>query len=121
MIIKRREWISEGSQEAILFIGDDCFECAAFSQPCNLTAGDRLTEPLLALSVKGVIKEWGAVQISCRQEEGFAHEVVARVINAQARIVSVGPIEIELDVQLPGDIRLGDIIQFSCGRLDVIT
>jgi hypothetical protein len=121
MMIKRREWLSECAQEAILFIGNDRFECAAFSQPCNLTAGDSLTEPLLAMSVKGVIKQPESVELAIRRQgESFAHDVVARVTNPQARIVSVGSIEIELDEPLPGDISLEDVIQFSCRRLDVI-
>jgi hypothetical protein len=121
MIIKRSEWLSESAQEAILFVGDDCFECAAFSHPCNLNTGDSLTEPLLAISVKGVIKEQESVQLAIhRQGESFVHDVVAKVTNPQARIVSVGAIEIELDEPLPSDIGLEDVIQFTCGRLDVI-
>ena len=73
------------------------------------------------MNVKGVIKEDNDSQINIsRQGESFAHDVVAKVIDSKTRIVSVGPITIELDDQLPGDIDAGDVIQFSCGRLDVI-
>src|SRR5690606_11599296 len=107
MIIKRREWLSGSAQEAILFVGDDWFECAAFSQPCKLNVGDSLKEPLLAISVRGVIKVQESVQLAIhRQGQSFAHDVVAKATNPQARIVSVGPIEIELDDPLPGDIGL---------------
>lgn len=122
MIIKKREWLSESAQEAILYVGDDCFECAAFSQPCNLNAGDSLVEPLLAISIRGVVKAQEYVQLAIhRQGESFVHNIVAMVTNPKARIVAVGPIEIELDGPLPGDISLEDVIQFSCGRLDAIT
>jgi hypothetical protein len=121
MMIKRREWLSESGQEAILSIGNDCFECAAFSQPCNFNTGERLTAPLLAMSAKGVIKEPASIQLAIqRQGESFVHYVVARVTNPQAQIVSVGPIDIEFDEPLPKDISLDDVIQFTCGRLDVI-
>lgn len=121
MIVKRREDLSVSAQEAILFVGDDCFECAAFSQPCNLNAGDSLKEPLLAISVRGVIKNIMPVQLAIhRQGETFVHDVVAKVKNLQARRVSVGAIEIELDELLPGDVGIEDVIQFTCGRLDVI-
>lgn len=121
MIIKRLEWLSESAQEAVLFVGDTLFECAAFAHPCSLNAGDILTEPLLAISVKGVIKEQEPIQLAIhRQGESFAHDVVAKVISSQDRIVSVGSIEIELDEPLPGDIALEDVIRFTCGRLDVI-
>lgn len=121
MIIKRSEWLSDTAEEAILYIGDNYFECAAFSYPCNLNIGDSLTEPLQAISVRGVVKMLSSVQLSIhRQGKSFVHDVVAKVINPQAGIVAVGSIEIELDEPLPRDIGLEDVIQFTCGRLDVI-
>lgn len=120
MIIKEREWISESAQEAILIIGDDNFQCAAFSQPCTVELGDSLAEPLLAMSVKGARKESDARLAISRQGTSFSHDIVAKVTNTERRIVSVGLIIIELDEPLPNDVGPEDVIQFTCGRLDVI-
>jgi hypothetical protein len=122
MIVKRCEWISKGAQEAILTIGDDDLECVAFSHPCNIQVGDHLREPLLAISIRGVTKEQLKAQLVMRRlGNSFAHEILAEVVDLKKRLVAVGPIVIEMDDVLPGDISVGDLIQFSCGRLDVIS
>ncbi len=121
MIIKRCEWLSKSAQEAVLFVGNENYECAVFLQPCSAKVDDSLVEPLLAINVKGIAKIDGNFQVAIdRQGASFAHDVVAEVIDSKARLVSVDSIIIELDDPLPGDINSGDVIQFSCGRLDVI-
>ncbi len=121
MIIKRCEWLSKSAQEAVLFVGNENYECAAFSQPCSAKVDDSLVEPLLAINVKGIAKIDGNFQVAIdRQGASLAHDVIAEVIDSKARLVSVDSIIIELDDPLPGDINSGDVIQFSCGRLDVI-
>lgn len=122
MIVKRCEWISRDAQEAMLTIGDENFECIAFSHPCSMQVGRRLREPLLAISIRGVTKEALNTQpVMQRLGESFAHEFVAEVVNLKERLVLVGSVVIELDDVLPGDISVGDFIRFSCGRLDVIS
>lgn len=122
MIVKRREWISKDAQEAMLVIGDESFECVAFSHPCSMQVGDHLNEPLLAISIRRVIKEKLNTQpMMQRLGESFAHEILAEVVDVKSRLVVVGSVVVELDGVLPGDIGVGDFIRFSCGRLDVIS
>ncbi|QJI32247.1 hypothetical protein HKK55_27310 [Pseudomonas sp. ADAK18] len=122
MIVKRCEWISKDAQEAMLTIGDENFECVAFSHPCSMQVGDRLREPLLAISIRGATKaELNAQPVMQRLGESFAHEFLAEVIDLKERLVVVGSVVVELDDVLPGEISVGDLIRFSCGRLDVIS
>lgn len=122
MIVKRCEWISKDAQEAMLTIGDENFECVAFSHPCSIQVGDRLREPLLAISIRGVTKaELNARPVMQRLGGSFAHEFLAEVIDLKERLVVVGSVVVELDDVLPGEISVGDLIRFSCGRLDVIS
>ena len=119
MIVRRREWLSERAGEAFLFIGDESVECAAFSQPCSLDSGSVLSGPLLAITVKDLMRaesECGIV----RDGETLAHAIVARVIDRDAGIVEVGPIKIDLDEPLPGDVEEGETVSFNVNRLDVI-
>ncbi|MGX4728571.1 hypothetical protein [Pseudomonas corrugata] len=105
MIVKWREWISKGAQEAILTIGDGGLECVAFSHPCKLQEGECLREPLLAISIKGIAKEQLKTRLVMRHiGNSFAHEVLAEVVDVKRRLVVVGSIFIELDDVLPGDI-----------------
>jgi len=121
MIITKREWLSESAQEAILYIGKESTACAAFSHPCTFDEGESLSEPLLAISVEGVVRvDEKHVSKIKRQGDTFAHTIIAKVIDKGKALVSSGSVIIELEEGLPGDINNGDIVEFSCGRLDVI-
>ncbi len=121
MIVLRREWLSERAGEAILFIGTQNVECAAFSHPCSIDSGSVLSEPLLAITVKDLVKaESGSDCQIARDGESLAHTVVAKVIDRDAGIVEVGPIKIDLDEPLPGDIEEGEMVSFRVNRIDAI-
>ncbi|EPM84817.1 hypothetical protein A249_27885 [Pseudomonas syringae pv. actinidiae ICMP 18804] len=122
MIVKQCEWISKYAKEAMLTISDGKMQCSAFSHPCYRSVGDVLLEPLLAVSIKNIAKMKSDSQpyILCLRD-GLAHEFLAEVTNLKKSLVVAGTFIIELDDALPRDIRLGDMISFSCGRLDVIS
>lgn len=122
MIVKQCEWISKDAKETMLTISDGKMQCSAFSHPCYRSVGDVLLEPLLAVSIKNIAKMKSGSQPYMRcLEDGLAHEFLAKVINLEKSLVVVGTFIIELDDPLPGDISLGDMISFSCGRIDVIS
>lgn len=119
MKVKKIEWISRDAKEAIVFIGDHEFECAAFCQPCECSAGDEFTEPLIAYGVQGIHrKEQLDSLLISRQGREFGHDIVATVVAPKDRMVTVGSILIELDIPLPADIVANDVVEFSCSRLD---
>ncbi|KPW05796.1 Uncharacterized protein ALO42_05063 [Pseudomonas syringae pv. atrofaciens] len=81
-----------------------------------------LLEPVLAISIKNVAKMAACSQpYVLRIDDGFVYEILAEVASVEKSLVVAGEITIELDDVLPGDINVGDMISFSCGRLDVIS
>ncbi|MDU0353585.1 hypothetical protein RS130_06255 [Paraglaciecola aquimarina] len=120
MIVNKIEWMSKEAQEAILYIGDGEYECAAFSHPCNLEEEYVLVEPLLAFSVEGLMIAEGSNLSISRKGESLAHDVVGKLLSVDPLIIKVGSFKIELEDPLPGGIKDDSVVQFSCGRLDVI-
>jgi len=120
MIVNQIEWVSKEAQEALLFVGDGEYECVAFSHPCHFDKGYALIEPVLAFSAQGIMLSQETKVSITRKGEFFAHEVVGILSGFNPTIISVGNIRIELEDALPGGIKQNDIVQFYCGRLDVI-
>ena len=120
MIVNQVEWISKEAQEALLFVSDGEYECAAFSHPCHFDKDYILSEPLLAFNAKEIMLSQDTKVSITRKGDSFVHNVVGMLSELNPVIISVGNIRIELDDVLPGGIEQNDIVQFSCGRLDVI-
>ena len=120
MIVNQIQWISKDAQEALLFVGDGKYECAAFSHPCHFGKDYVLLEPILAFSAKGIMLSQEAKVSITRKGESLAHDVVGILSGLNPMIISVGDIRIELEDALPGGIKQNDTVQFSCDRLDVI-
>mgnify|MGYP006149123341 CR=1 FL=1 len=121
MIINKKEWLSERAEEALLYIGSGSSEIAAFCQPCGFDAGDNLSEPLVAVSVKQLQKEASTSnEQAFRVGDTLAHSIVATVVDCHMGIVTVDDVTIDVDDALPGDIKNGDRVTFDVNRLDVI-
>ena len=90
MIVNQIEWISKEAQEALLFVGDGEYECAAFSHPCHFDKDYVLSEPILAFSAKGIMLSQEAKVSITRKGESFAHEVVGMLSGLNPTIISVG-------------------------------
>jgi len=121
MIVKKKEWLSERAEEALLYIETGDFEIVAFCQPCRHEAGDELTEPLVAVSVKQLQKvESTRDDYATRFEDTFEHSIVATVVDRDVGFVKVGGITVDVDNELPGDVQNGDRVWFKVNRLDVI-
>ena len=117
MIIEKCEWLSESACEAILYMGD----CAIFSHPCTLSEGSHYTGTLLALSVEGVTKtDSASPEAIIRLGATLRHTISAKIVNKANNIVSANSLIIELDKELPADLIAGDMIQFTCDRLDLM-
>ena len=120
MIVNQIEWLSREAQEALLFISDGQHECAAFSHPCTFDKDYVLLEPILAFSTKEIMLSQEAKVLIKRRGESLVHDVVGILSGLDPMIISIGNIRIELEDELPSGIKQNDIVQFSCGRLDVI-
>lgn len=112
------DWLSEEAEEALLSVGDATLVMQVFCQPCWLQVGATLAEPVLAYDSTNIVRAAQELAYARLVRQPFAHECGGKVVDAARGIAVVGSIPVELDGRLPGDIRDGDWIEFSCTRLD---
>jgi hypothetical protein len=120
MRVESIEWISKEAEEAEVVVSDGRFSCRAFSQPCSLSVGQVLEEPLHVFGAKNIMLSTAEEQgMELQVEGGLAHRVTAVFQDLQRRRLIVGGIELILDDYVPGGIQAGDMINFECARIDV--
>jgi hypothetical protein len=120
VLVKTIEILSEDAEEALVHISDGVYECAAFCQPCNKSPGDVIEEPLFAFNSQSpVLIATQETPYIKRKNNSLGYEILARVKNVENDLLQVGAILIELDVNLPGGVKVNDCIKFTCGRLDI--
>lgn len=122
MKITKLNWISEAAKEAELTVSDGIHECLAFSQPCNVQENETLIEPLHAMDIENLRKVFDQTydeKIMRINESYFSHYCVAKVVKTSESIVSVGSIIIQLESTIPSWANEGDLVEFSCSRLDI--
>ena len=119
MIVREINPIGD-SDSASLLISDGTHECVAFHHPCTLDLASSLTAPLAALDAENVVRaDTDVASIRRIDSSAFAHRIIGVVqsaINGSA-LVSVGDILID-DIQLPGDVAVGEFVEFTVNRLD---
>ena len=120
MMVKQLTWLSLAAKEAELLVSDGKYECIAFSQPCDVKEGIDLKEPLHAFMVYNLmISREKNCSISLIRPQGLAQYCVAEVTNAENGLVKIGNIEISLEEKAPPGAIPGDLVEFTCARLDV--
>lgn len=102
VIVREVEYLSKDAEEALVYLTDGVYECAAFCQPCDKVAGDLIKQLLVAFGTQGVEIANSDVLAIKRIGSTFGYEVCAEVIDVDLRILKVGSILLELDVSLPG-------------------
>ncbi|NER00768.1 MAG: hypothetical protein F6K30_29415 [Cyanothece sp. SIO2G6] len=118
--VKKIEWLSRDAEEALVHITDGIFDCIAFSQPCKKKTGDIIEQPLLVFGTYAIeVIDVNTVSIH-RAGSTLGYEIYAKVMDVKRGIISVGSLEFELDIPLPGDVDKGCIIRFICQRIDLI-
>lgn len=120
MKIKDIKFISVAAKEAELIVSDGINECLVFSQPCALKIGEEFFEPIKVLDVENLIKAINKKEsIRKSNESYFAHHCIAKIVDKEARIVAIGNIKMELECIIPGWANEGDLLEFTCSRLDI--
>lgn len=118
--VKFIHWLCKDADEALVTITDGIYECACYCQPCHIFLGYKIKEPLLAYEPLGVVITPNKTPFFKKMIQPFAYEICAEVFDLNKGLVRVGCIEIDLDNALPGDLVIGDFINFNCTRLDFI-
>jgi hypothetical protein len=120
MIVKTIKWLSEEAKEAIVEVHDGTHKCTAFSHPCTANEGELLIEPLFAFNAVNLMKVEDVKESIEQVKDELQHKVTGILKSVRSSVVWVGGIRIELEDELPGDLQDGDLIQFTCGRLDLM-
>lgn len=121
MKIKKIVWLTQEALEAEVVVTDGEIEITCFAQPLNYQVGSELKEPIYCYNVTNVIRLDREVYAIEKLGEYFAYSLTGKLVDKQLEKVKVGELLIELDNNmLPGDIKDGDFISFSCQRLDII-
>lgn len=120
MRIESIHWLSKSADEAEIIVSDGFFKCEAYSQPCAVSVGDILTQPLHIFGVRNAMLNEGE-NLGFRKIDvaRLAQRIVAKVTNFREGHLSVGGIELIADDPLPGGIQDGDLIELECDRVDM--
>lgn len=120
MKIKEIVNYNKNSQEADLIVSDGKFECLVFCHPSNYSKNDIITTPLYAnLNQDFMLSRSIDVGFEKLHTFYFGYKIVAEVVDNKDGIVCVGNILIDVGMQIPGWAKKGDIVEFSCSRLDL--
>lgn len=117
--IKKINWLSEEIKEAEVYISDGKYSIVVFSHPFNRKAGEIISELLYTLNADNIkistVKEFCMFRVS----NTFSYNVVGIIHNMDENHIKVGSFTIELDTNLPNDLKQGDFISFTCDRIDL--
>ena len=100
-----------------IIVSDGQYECISMYDFPKLKEGDTLKKPLYALlskDIKITTRDIGFYKL----KNYYAYQIVG-TLNREKNIVYVGDILIEIDGDIPGDIK-NEKIEFQCDRLDCI-
>jgi hypothetical protein len=111
------KWMDDEKREAILLLSTGSHFVQVFCHPCTFQIGDTIVLPLQSLDDETIVRVDGGQYGIINHGDSFESSITARVEDAKAGIVSVGPIKIQLGADLPGDIVNGETISFISSRL----
>lgn len=120
MYVETIVWISGDGQEAEVKVTAGGVSCWAFAQPCALSVGDIIEEPLHAFATTEImIAPHMAPGIWEIAEGSLQRRVVAEFIDRTRGLFRVGDFEIIVDEYLPGGLDIGANVEFQCARIDI--
>lgn len=108
-----------GSSESIVTLTDGVSKCKCFCQPCELADGDHVSGPLFGFGA-GEIRRVATIQGRIVQNARLPTEVTGMVVSTTPAIVAVGGIQIESESSMPKDLKIGEFVEFTCERLDLL-
>ena len=102
-------------------VTDGEFEITCFAQPLYHQEGSVLKAPIYCYNATHVIKLDKEIFSIEKRGEYFAYNLSGKLVDQRLGIVMIGKLLLELDNNiLPGDMKEGNYISFSCQRLDLI-
>lgn len=119
MNIKNINWISESAAEAIITIIDNKnFSLNCFCQPCKYKINDKI-DCLYIFEAKNIKKFNIKEYIIKKNDNNLGYYLVGQIINLEKKMIKINNFMLELDNEIPSDIKLGEFIEFTCLRIDI--
>ena len=115
MFIKKIVNYDDFSEEASLIVSDGKNELLCY---CSSFDGNGRTIKITSFLCDSIIKNNSQICDYHKLLNYYSYSLQARVVDVERRMVSVGNILIELDCDLPGDIKNGEYVSFNVMRLD---
>ena len=117
--IKKVNWLSKEIKEAEVYLCDGKYSIVVFSYPFDKRNGETISELLYTLNADNIkisnIKEFYINRVS----NSFSYNIVGVVCDMDKNCVRIGSFIIEIDNNLPNDVKNGDFIAFTCDRIDL--
>lgn len=119
MIISSLEWASNSSDEAIVVISSRKINVSVFSHPYTRSVGDIISESLHPIDVRAIKLACDTKAYANRHLGGLAYDCCGVLSNKALGLIDVDGIIFEIEEKLPHDLKNGDLIEFSCNRIDL--
>lgn len=119
MMISGLEWISNSGDEAVVIISGGKMNVAVFSNPYTKSIGNVIDDPLHPLDVTGLRVAYGTEVYANRHSGNLSYDCCGILLSKASGIVEVDGIFLEIEDKLPCDLNDGDLIEFSCNRIDL--
>ena len=117
MFVKSINWLDQQAEEAEVSVSDGSWECKAYSMPCSCSVGDYLKDPLFCLGATSVVKAVPSEPKLSKLQDKSRYEIVGQIVDHSNSVVCVGTLRFNVDQPFPGDLKLGDWVQFTVDRI----
>jgi hypothetical protein len=120
MKVESIRWLSREAQEAEVEVSAGGVTCWAFSQPCTVSVGEELDEPLHVFDATGIrTTEQPTLGVWPIVKGRLGRKVVAIYADSSRRLFLVGDLLLIVSDYLPGDLQIGSTVEFECARIDL--
>ena len=119
MNVKNISWISKDADEAIVTVVDNKnFSLNCFSQPCEYYINDKI-DYLYTYNVDNIKKSNIKQFVIEKNNNDLSYYLVGKIINLKRKIIKINDFKLELDNEIPVDIKEKEFIEFTCSRIDL--
>ncbi|EGK2526149.1 hypothetical protein IOQ60_001957, partial [Listeria monocytogenes] len=112
--VAKVEWTDESQQEADVTISDGAYSVVCFSCPFSLKEDDIFMDVLYCLDVENIQKSNEPQQLVIKKDDFYEYFLRGKLEDKENKIVRIGELCINIsEAYIPGDIREGDMIEFT--------
>lgn len=118
IIVKKVDWIDEGSGEADILLSDGTYSINCFCSDCTFSEDDTFSDILYGFNVKNVVKSFNEGYVIDEKNDNCY--IQGKIVDRESEILQIGEFKIDLsDGNIPKDINQSDYIEANISRIDV--